>query len=209
MRFLIADEQSIFRTGLRQILLEEFPSAMVEEANDAETVIQRSLAGKLDLITCDLSMPGKTGLDLVKCIQNFSTSPVLVISTYPEGQYSLQALRAGAAGYLSKDITIEELRSAVSGILQGRKYISAAVAEKLSEESCGSNSDKKLHEFLSPRELDIFKALAEGKPTDMIAKQFALGASTIRTHRSRIMVKMNMKSNAELMRYAIGNKLIG
>jgi len=208
MRFLIADEQGIFRTGLRQILLEEFPSATIEEANDAETVIQKSLAYKLDLITCDLSMPGKNGLDLVRCIQNFSTIPVLVISTYPEKQYSLEALRAGAAGYLSKDITIEELRRAVSRILQGRKYISACVAEKLSEEFCIGNSDKKLHELLSPREFDIFKVLAAGKPIDVIAKQFALGASTIRTHRTRIMVKMNMKSNAELMRYAIGYKII-
>jgi two-component system, NarL family, invasion response regulator UvrY len=208
MRFLIADEHGIFRTGIKQILLEEFPSAMIEEAIDAETVIQKSFAGKLDLITCDLSMTGRSGLDVVRHILNYSTTPVLIISKYPEKQYALQALKAGAAGYLSKDIAIDELRRAVLRILQGRKYISAAIAEKLVEGICTGNSDKKLHELLSSRELDIFKTLAQGKPIVVIAKQFALGISTIRTHRSRIMTKMNMDSNAELTRYALECNLI-
>ncbi|MEJ0101545.1 MAG: response regulator transcription factor [Bacteroidota bacterium] len=127
MHFLIADEYGIFRTGLKQILLEEFPSATIEEAMDAETVIQKSFAHNWDLITCDMLMTGRSSLDLIKHILNYSTTPVLVISTYPEKQYALQALEAGAAGYLDKDIAIEELKTAILRVLQGHKYIPAPV----------------------------------------------------------------------------------
>ena len=208
MRFLIADEHGIFRIGLKQILLEEFPSARIEEAIEAEAVIQKSFAYKWDLIICDLPMMERSGRNIIRQIQDCSAAPLLVISKYPEKQYALQALKAGAAGYLSKDISVEELRRAVLRILQGHKYLSASIVENLIDGDCTGTFSKTLHELLSARELDILKVLAEGKPIAEIAKQFALAISTVGTHRSRIMVKMNMKSNAELIRYAIESGLI-
>jgi DNA-binding NarL/FixJ family response regulator len=139
--------------------------------------------------------------------QHFPKTPVLILSIHPEEQYAIRALKAGAAGYLSKDIATEELVNAVERVLQGRKYIPASVAEKMAIE-LEKNSNKLPHEILSDREFDVFKLIASGKSVSDVAEELSLSVTTVSTYRARIMMKMNMKTNAELTRYALDNKLI-
>jgi len=208
LRILIADDHAIIRKGLKQILLEEYPSAIIEEVKDAEEVIKKTINSEWDIIICDLSMPGRSGLDVVQQVkQNFPKLPVLILSIHPEEQYAIRVLKAGAAGYLSKDAATEELVIAVQRVLQGRKYISASIAEKMATE-LDHDSNKPPHEILSDREFDIFKMISAGKTVSEIAEQFSLSITTVSTYRARLLVKMNMKTNAELTRYALENKLI-
>lgn len=209
MRILIADDHAVIRRGLKQILLEEFPSAEFGEAEDAESVIKKSVTGDWDIIISDLSMPGRSGLEVVQHMkQNFPKIPVLILSIHPEEQYAIRVLKAGAAGYLSKDAAPEELVKAVNRVLQGRKYISASIADRLFEELDQNNNEKPSHDLLSHREFDVFKLLASGKSISEISEQMMLSISTVSTYRARILTKMNMKTNAELTRYALENKLI-
>jgi len=209
LRILIADDHALVRKGLKQILLEEYPSAVVEEVNDGEGVIKKSISNEWDIIISDLSMPGRSGLDVVKQVkQNFPKLPVLILSIHPEEQYAIRVLKAGAAGYVSKDAANEELVVAVQRVLQGRKYISPSVAEKIAEYLGQGSSDKAPYEFLSNREFDVFMRLVSGKTVSEIADQLSLSATTVSTYRSRILEKMNMRTNAELTRYALENKLI-
>jgi two-component system, NarL family, invasion response regulator UvrY len=208
LRILIADDHAIIRKGLKQILLEEYPSALIEEANDAEGAIKKTIDSEWDIIICDLSMPGRSGLDVVQQVkQNFPKLPVLILSIHPEEQYAIRVLKAGAAGYLSKDAATEELVKAVQRVLQGRKYISPSIAEKLAAE-LDHDISKSPHEVLSDREFDVFKMIAFGKSVSEIAEQLSLSVTTVSTYRARIMVKMNMKTNAELTRYGLESKLI-
>ena len=209
MRILIADDHAVIRRGLKQILLDEYPSAEIEEASDAEAAIKKSITGNWDVIISDLSMPGRSGLDLVQHIkQNFPKLPVLILSIHPEEQYAIRALKAGAAGYLNKEAAPEELVMAVQRVLQGRKYISASIAEKMADELDREKSNKASHEFLSDRELDVFKLIAGGTSVTDISEKLSLSITTVSTYRARIMNKMNMKSNADLTRYALENNLI-
>lgn len=209
MRILIADDHAVIRRGLKQILLDEYPSADIEEAADAEAAIRKSITGDWDVIISDLSMPGRSGLDLVQHIkQNFPKLPVLILSIHPEEQYAIRALKAGAAGYLNKEAAPEELVMAVQRVLQGRKYISASIAEKMADELDREKSNKASHELLSDRELDVFKLIAGGTSVTDISEKLSLSITTVSTYRARIMNKMNMKSNADLTRYALENNLI-
>ena len=209
MRILIADDHAVIRRGLKQILLDEYPSAIIEEAGDAEAAIKKSITSNWDVIISDLSMPGRSGLDLVQHIkQNFPKLPVLILSIHPEEQYAIRALKAGAAGYLNKEAAPEELVMAVQRVLQGRKYISASIAEKMADELDKEKTNKALHELLSDRELDVFKLIAGGTSVTDISEKLSLSITTVSTYRTRIMSKMNMKSNADLTRYALENNLI-
>ena len=209
MKILITDDHAVIRRGLKQILLEEFPSAEICEATDAESAISQSISGNFDVIISDLSMPGRSGLDLVFHIrQHQSKTPVLILSMHPEEQYAIRALKAGAAGYLSKETAPEELVKAVNRVLQGRKYISASIADKLFDEIDQPANEKPVHEQLSHREFDVFKLIAGGKSVSDISDQLTLSISTVSTYRARILTKMRMKSNAELTRYALEHKLI-
>lgn len=209
MKILITDDHAVIRRGLKQILLEEFPSVLIEEATDAESAIKKSLSENYDVIISDLSMPGRSGLDLLSHIrQHSSKTPVLILSMHPEEQYAIRALKAGAAGYLSKDSAPEELVKAVNRVLQGRKYISTSIADKLFDELDQPNNDKPAHEQLSHREFDVFKLIACGKSVSDISEQLTLSISTVSTYRARILTKMRLKSNAELTRYALEYKLI-
>jgi two-component system invasion response regulator UvrY len=209
MRILIADDHAVIRRGLKQILLDEYPSAEIDEAADAEAAIKKSITSHWDIIISDLSMPGRSGLDLVQHIkQNFPKLPVLILSIHPEEQYAIRALKAGAAGYLNKEAAPEELVMAVQRVLQGRKYISASIAEKMADELDKEKSNKASHELLSDRELDVFKLIAGGTSVTDISEKLSLSITTVSTYRARIMNKMNMKSNADLTRYALENNLI-
>jgi two-component system invasion response regulator UvrY len=207
MRILIADDHSIVRRGLKEILNEEFPKAHISAVNDGAALLRKARSEKWDIIISDLQMPGKNGLEILKQLkEEFPKMPVLILSMHPEYLYAIRALRAGASGYLSKESASEELVNAVQMILGGRKYITATVAEKLAE-NLEEDASKELHETLSDREFDILKLIASGKTISEIGQVLSISKSTVSTHRGRILVKMKMRTNAELTHYAIKNNL--
>lgn len=208
LKVLIADDHEIVRRGIKQILREEFSFAHIDEAADTDTLIAKAVANGWDIIISDMAMPGGGGLKALHHIhQEVPEVPVLILSIYPEEQYALRVIKAGAAGYLNKDAAPEELINAVQKILSGKKFITPEVAEQLSA-SLFQDSEILLHELLSKREFNVFILLAVGKSIGEIAGQLSLGATTISTYRSRILSKMNKKNNAELIQYAIEHKLI-
>ena len=208
LRILIADDHMVVRKGLKQILLEEFPTAHIEDVPDAEEMIKKIMNAKWDVVVSDLSMPGRSGLDALQQIKQINADlPVLILSIHPEEHYALRVLKAGASGYLSKGSASEELVKAVQTVLLGKKYISASVAEKLAT-NFYSDSAKQAHELLSDREFDVMKQLAIGKSVSEIADILSLSVTTISTYRARIMSKMNLKTNSDLTKYAIENNLI-
>ena len=208
LRILIADDHAIIRKGLKLILLEDYPSAFIAEVGDAEGVLKKVSSSEWDIIICDISMPGRSGLDVIQNLkQNFPKLPVLILSIHPEKQYAIRALKAGAAGYLSKDSAVDELAKAVQKILLGRKYISSSIAEKMSRE-LDVDYNKLPHEFLSDREFHVFMLIGEGKGISEIAESLSLSVTTVSTYRARILTKMGMKSNAELIKYAVAAKLL-
>jgi DNA-binding NarL/FixJ family response regulator len=208
IRILIADDHAIVRRGLKQVLYEEYPSAHIQEVGDAESLIKETLKGQWDVVICDLSMPGRSGLDALRQLKQTSPAlPVLIMSMHPEDQYALRVLKAGASGYLGKDSIHSDLIPAIRTVLLGKKFITPSIAEKLAD-AFDSNSEKMPHESLSDREFDVFKLLALGKSVTEIAQQLSLSITTVSTYRSRIMDKMNMHANAELTRYALEKELI-
>jgi len=208
MKVIIADDHSIVRKGLKQILLEEYPFAEVAEASNAEELINLTMSDGWDVVITDLSMPGRSGLDALRQIREaFPKLPVLVLSMHPEDQYAIRVLKAGASGYLNKDTAQDELVQAMRKVLVGKKYISTKVAEQMADAIEGNN-EMALHELLSDREFDVLKMLASGKSVSEIAVSLSLSSTTVSTYRARIMEKMKMKSNADLTRYALENKLI-
>jgi len=208
MRILITDDHSVVRRGLKQILQQEFPSAFIDEGSDAEMLIKKVIKEQWDLIITDISMPGRSGLDALQQIKlDHPKLPVLVLSGHPEEQYALRVLKAGASGYLNKDADPAELIKAVHRILLGKKYITPSIADQLIAD-LDKNDDKQAHELLSDREFEVFKLIASGKSVSDIAGQMMLSVTTVSTYRSRILMKMNLKTNADLTMYAIENKLL-
>ena len=208
IRIAIADDHAVVREGIKRILLEEFPFALIEEVNDTEELIKAIVKGEWDIVICDPSMPGRSGLDALHQIkQIFPKLPVLILSVYPEEQYGIRALKAGAAGYLSKNAAPKELINAIQRTLMGRVFVSPTLAEKLAT-NLTQESDKYPHDMLSNREFDVFKLISSGKSVSEIAILLSLGITTISTYRVRVLKKMQMNTNAELTRYALENKLI-
>ncbi len=208
MRFLIADDHAIVRKGLAGVLREEFPSAEVIEVGDAESLFKTALKGEWQLIISDLSMPGKSGLEILYEIkQHFPAIPVLILSIHPEELYGTRVLRAGASGYLNKDAPPAVLVKAIHWILQGRKYITPTIAEKLADD-VSFNKEKASHELLSNRELDVLKMLAAGESLIQIGEKLAISPSTVSSFRGRILKKMQLQTNAELTRYCVEHGLI-
>jgi two-component system, NarL family, invasion response regulator UvrY len=208
IRILIADDHSTVRRGLKEILLDAFIDTVIEEVGNGMEVIQKAREEKWDIIISDLSMPGKSGLEAMKILKmEFPKLPVLILSMHPEERYAIRALRAGAAGYLTKDSASDELVTAVRNILSGKRHITPTVAEKLAQ-NLAVNDGKALHETLSDREFDVFKLLASGKTSTEIAAILSVAITTVSTYRSRILVKMNLRTNADLTQYAIEHDLI-
>lgn len=208
IRILIADDHTIVRKGLRQILAEEFTDSVIEEVGDADELIKNVIKSKWDIVISDLTMPGKSGLEALQEIKQLVPSlPVLILSIHPEEQYAIRVLKAGASGYLSKDTAPDELVNAVRRVLMGKKFITLSVAEKIAN-SFDRDKEKHLHETLSDRELNVFKMIASGKSVTEIAEGLSLSVTTVSTYRARIMAKMNMKTNANLTLYAIEHGLL-
>ncbi len=208
IRILVADDHIVVRRGLKMILLEGFPGAHIEEVGDAEDLIKQVMKADWDVVISDLSMPGRSGLDALIQIKPMRPNlPILILSIHPEEQYAIRVLKAGASGYLSKDMAPDELVNAVQKVMLGKKYITPSIAEKLA--SVFDQDQTKLpHETLSDREFDVLKMLATGKSVSEIAETLFLSVTTVSTYRARIITKMNLKNNAELTLYSIENKLI-
>jgi two-component system invasion response regulator UvrY len=208
MKILIADDHTIFREGLKHILTEYPDMIVADEARNGREVLDKIWNNNYDMVLLDISMPGMTGLEALKQLKNDRPKlPVLVLSMHPEEQYAVRALRAGASGYLTKESAPDELMTAIRKISQGRKYITSSLAERLALEM-EADSEKPLHDVLSDREYQVLRMIAEGKTVKHIAEELSLSIKTVSTYRSRIMEKMKMTTNAELMHYAIKHHLL-
>lgn len=206
-RILLADDHPAIRKGAKLILSNEFAEVEFGEASNGVEVFRKIKEKDWDLLVLDMDMPGRSGLEVLKQLKDEKCPvPVLMFSLHPESQVAIRAIKAGAAGYLSKDSADSELADAVRQILSGRKYITASLAEQLAlqiENPLG----KEPHEFLSDREYQTLLLFAKGKTVSEIAEQLSLGIPTISTYRARILQKMNLKNTAELVEYALRNKL--
>ncbi len=207
MNVLVADDHGIFREGLKRILQEETSIDSLGEADTAPALLELVTAGDWDVVVLDINMPGRSGLDVLKEIKtNYPRLPVLILSMYPEDQYAVRAMKAGAAGYLTKASASGELVKAIHTVTAGRKYVSPSVAEKLAE-AIGRDSDERMHERLSDREFQVFRMIGRGLTVGEIAKEISLSVKTISTYRAKILEKMNMKNNADIMSYVVENNL--
>jgi DNA-binding NarL/FixJ family response regulator len=205
---LLVDDHAVVRRGIRDLLAEAFADAVFEEASTGEEALALVRKGAFQLVVLDISMPRRGGMDALKDIQaEMPKLPVLVLSQHAEEQYAIRALRAGAAGYLTKDCAADELVRAARKALSGGKYVSEKLAEKLAGELT-SGVGARPHERLSDRELQVLRMLAQGRAVKEIAADLSLSEKTISTYRARILEKTNMKSNAELMRYALASGLV-
>ena len=208
IKILIADDHAIVREGLKQILSESLDLVVVAEASSGQEVLEKISKNDLDLVVLDIAMPGRGGLDILKEIKTQKPRlPVLMLSMYPEEQYAIRVLKSGASGYLTKESAPSELVMAIRQISQGKKYISPSLAEKLAID-LELSPDKLPHEILSDREYQVMCMIASGKTLKEIADGLSLSIKTISTYRSRILEKMNMKTNAELTHYAIKSNLV-
>jgi DNA-binding NarL/FixJ family response regulator len=208
IHILIADDHAILRRGLKEILMGELEGAVFHEAGSAQHVLDQIQTHACDLLILDITMPGRSGLDLLRDLQQLRPElPVLVLSMHPENQYAKRVLRAGAAGYMNKETAPKELVKAVRKVLAGGRYVSAELAEKLAAD-LSANDPRLPHERLSDREFEVVRMIASGKTSSQIAEELHLSATTVSTYRARILEKMGLANNAELMRYAMHNKLI-
>lgn len=208
IRILIADDHPIVREGYKKILMSQPDMDVTGEAGNGQEVLDLIQKKDFDLILLDISMPGRSGLEILKELKGRKPHlPVMILSIYPEEQYAIRALKAGASGYLTKASAPEELISAIRKVSRGGKYISSSLAEKLAYELDG-DAEKAPHETLSDWEYQILLMIASGKTVSDIAEEMCLSVKTVSTYRSRILDKMKLKNNAELTTYAIRNKLV-
>ena len=208
IKILIADDHPIVRQGLKQILHEAPNMVVADEASNGQEVLEKVWKNNYDVVLLDISMPGISGLDILKQLKSHKPElSVLVLTVHPEEQYAVRVLRAGASGYLTKESAPDELIKAIRKVSLGRKYVSSSLAEKLAFD-LEIDSEKPLHETLSDREYEVMCMIASGKTVKEIAEELFLSIKTISTYRSRILEKMKMKSNAELIHYAIKNRLV-
>ena len=204
-RILVADDHSYIRRGVIQILKDEYPFAEIKEASNGEELVNIVANEEFDLVISDLEMPGKNGLEALEKIKELKNNiPVLILSIYDEDLYAARTLKAGASGYLNKNSAPEELIKAIRTIQSGKKYMSEEVAFKMDQ----INPRKRNADVLSNREITILKMLAEGKSSSQIADSLDLAVTTVSTYRSRILEKLQLSSNADIIRYALQNNLI-
>lgn len=208
IKILVVDDHSIVREGLKQILADSPGMAVAGEASSGQEAIQKIRAGGFDMVVMDISLPDRNGLEVLEQIKVSSPKlPVLILSMHAEEQYATRAFKAGASGYLTKESASEQLIFAIQKVAQGGKYVSPSLAEKLVFELV-KDSQKPLHEILSDRELQVLCLFASGKTLTEVSQILCVSVKTISTHRARILEKMGMRNNAELIRYAIQNKLV-
>ncbi|HEY5283555.1 MAG TPA: response regulator transcription factor [Polyangia bacterium] len=207
-RILLVDDHAVVRRGVRDILTESLGKVEFGEAAKPSEAIDKLQAQDWDVVVLDISLPGRGGLDALRDIKRLRPSvPVLVLSMHAEDHYALRALRAGAAGYVNKDSAAEDLAGAVRKVLAGGTHVSVHLAETLAK-SLRSDNSRPAHELLSDRELEVLRALAAGKTVKQIGTDLSLSEKTVSTYRTRLLEKMQMHSNAELIQYAIREGLV-
>jgi DNA-binding NarL/FixJ family response regulator len=208
IRVFIADDHAIVREGLKQILADSPDIVVGGEAENGLDAIKLFRKARCQVLLLDISMPDKSGIEVLKQIKKEHPElPVLMLSMHREDQYAIRSLRAGAAGYLTKQSAPRELVTAIRQVAGGQKYVSAALAQELAN-SIGDDHDAPLHESLSDREYQTLTMIASGKTVGAIAKELSLSVKTISEYRARLLVKMKLKNSAELTHYAIKNALI-
>lgn len=208
MHILIVDDHAIVRRGLKQILDEEPGLAIVSEAENGQDVLEMSRHRTWDLVILDINLPGRNGLDILNELHYaYPKLPILILSMYPEDQYALRVINAGASGYLTKQSAPEDLIKAIKKILSGGKYYSDSVIDQLVSNP-ETRQEKPVHELLSDREFQVMVMMASGKTLSEIGENLALSIKTVSTYRKRILTKLNMKNNAELIHFALKNKLV-
>jgi two-component system invasion response regulator UvrY len=208
IRILIADDHSVVRNGIMKSLTSSFPSAEFGEAANGIEVLQIIHQTKWNLVILDINMPGRSGMEVLKEIKaNYPVIPVIIFSMYPEDQFAIRAMRAGASAYLTKDISSRELEKAIKGILNGERYFTASIAELLTNE-LRDTKNKLAHEILSDREHQVFLLIAGGQNVSDIARKLSLSVKTISVYRSIILKKMSLKNNAEITHYAFKHNLV-
>ena len=208
IRVLVADDHAVVRRGVVQILAESPHIVVAGEASCGSEVLRAVRENDYDIVLLDIAMPGGSGLEVLKELQSLKPDvQVLILSMYPEKQYALRALKAGAAGYLTKDSAPDELIEAIERISQGNKYITRSLAQEMASE-LGGRAGKELHEALSDREYQVMRLLAAGKSVSEIATQLSLSVKTVSTYRTRILEKLDLKTTAEIMHYALERGLV-
>ena len=213
LNVMLVDDHSVVRAGIRQILQNADLSVDITEAPDARTAFQLASQKEWSLILLDIRLPDRSGVELLKQLKTeVPKTPVLILSTYPESQYAIRLIHAGAAGYLSKDADDDEILMAVKMAVKGKRYISPVVAELLANHVSkkGGQNDgvESMHENLSDREYQVFLELAVGSGPNAIANKLNVSAKTITTHRARILQKMGFTNNAEIVLYAKEHNLL-
>jgi two-component system invasion response regulator UvrY len=208
IRVLVADDHAVVRRGLVQIL-DEVPALIVAgQAASGRQVLQAVQRGDYDVLVLDIAMPDGGGLEVLRQLESLKPDlPVLILSMYSEKQYALRALKAGAAGYLTKESAPDELIAAIQTVARGEKYVSRSLAEALAE-ALGRETEKEPHETLSDREYQVMCLLAAGKTVADIAMELSLSVKTVSTYRARLLDKLRLKSTAEIIRYALERGLV-
>jgi two-component system invasion response regulator UvrY len=207
MNILIVDDHAIVRQGLRQILMESDSTIFVKEADCGSEAIRQVREGEWNVVVLDISMPDRSGIDILKQIKKeYPKIPVLMLSMHEEGLYAIRALKAGASGYITKQSAPAELMVAIHQVARGRKYLTATLAEAMAD-SLGANYERSPHETLSDREYQTLCLIASGKGLTDVAEEMRLSVKTVSVYRARLLEKMKLKNNAELTHYAIKNGL--
>jgi two-component system invasion response regulator UvrY len=205
---LVADDHPIVRRGIKQALSETDDITVAGETGNSSEVMRKLKERQFDVVLLDISMPGGGGIEVLKQLRGAGIkAPVLILSIFPEEQYAMRSLRAGASGYVMKSCEAEVLVDAIRKVARGGKWVSEVIEEKLIEDM-GEDAAKPLHERLSDREYEVLRWIASGKSVSEIAKEMTLSMKTVSTYRARIRQKMHMKNNSDFTRYAIKNKLI-
>lgn len=208
IRILIADDHYLIRQGFEKLIAKELGMKVVGQAENAGEVLDFIRDNECDVIVLDINMPGKSGLDLLKDLREIRPEiRVLILTIHPEDRFAIRALKTGAAGYITKESAPDELVKAIRKVQSGGKYVSQELAEKLAFD-LADDSEKPQHEYLSDREFQVFQLIGAGKTMNEISHELSLSLSTINTYRTRVLEKMNIHSNAEIIRYAIKNKLV-
>jgi DNA-binding NarL/FixJ family response regulator len=210
INILLADDHPYLRRGLIQILIDEFPGAVIGEASNVPELLEQAQKQRWDVVVLDLTMPGRGGLEGLHELKRLCPSlPVLVLSMHPEDQFAVRVLRAGGAGYLTKESAPQELVHAIKTIWKRGKYITPNTAELLAAQlHQHGDSEQPLHNSLSDREHQVFSLIAAGRTITDISDQLSLSVKTISTYRSRILTKLNLKTNADLARYAVQHRIV-
>ncbi len=208
MHILIADDHAVVRRGLREILADSLPGSSFSEAGNADEALALLAKRATNIVVLDINMPGRSGLDVLKDVKHlYPRLPVIVLSVQPEDQYAVRCLRAGAAAYINKDSAPEELALAARKVMGGGRYVGPGLAEKLVSRF-DESVEKPRHELLSDRELEVMLLIASGVSLTDIGERLHVSAKTVSSYRARLMEKMDMKSNAEITRYAVAHSLI-